>query len=226
MGNLCATFSASEAVNLVSIQQIQEISEFLVSLLLETKHRGAFEQAYVAFCSLVASLWRSSAPELHSLPTTLLEDLLKEIEEPGKRKSLCATRRSAGVPFIVQAVVVGEDGDGTLRTTMARLLKLAKEGSSEARVHSLNILRALYRDSRLGDAVTSFLEGGVIVAITGFKAANWAERTAATLLFSALMTRIFGVKRDKEVEAREKLERTILLKRVTTMKIKSRLKLA
>ena len=199
LGNLCATFSASEAVNLVSIQQIQEIAEFLISLLLETKHRGAFEQAYVAFCSLVASLWRSSAPELHSLPTTLLEDLLKEIEEPGKRKSLCATRRSAGVPFIVQAVVVGEDGDGTLRTTMARLLKLAKEGSSEARVHSLNILRALYRDSRLGDAVTSFLEGGVIVAITGFKAANWAERTAATLLFSALMTRIFGVKRDKEV---------------------------
>merc|ERR1719462_49052 len=107
-----------------------------------------------------------------------------------------SSRRSAGVPFIVQAVVVGEDGDGTLRTTMARLLKLAKEGSSEARVHSLNILRALYRDSRLGDAVTFFLEGGVIVAITGFKAANWAERTAATLLFSALMTRIFGVKRD------------------------------
>merc|ERR1719447_344717 len=81
---------------------------------------------------------------------------------------------------------------------MTRLLQLAREGSSETRVHSMNILRALYRDSRLGDAITSFLEGGVTVAITGFKASNWAERTAATLLFSALMTRIFGVKRDKE----------------------------
>ena len=200
LGSLCATFSATEAVNLVSIQQIQEISEFLISLLLETKHRGAFEQAYVAFCSLVASLWQSPTPELHSLPSSLLSDLLKEIEEGGKRKSLCATRRSAGVPFIVQAVVVGEGGGGvgTLRSTMAKLLQLAKEGSSETRVHSMNILRALYRDSRLGDAITSFLEGGVIVAITGFKASNWAERTAATLLFSALMTRIFGVKRDKE----------------------------
>jgi len=200
LGSLCATFSATKAVNLVSVRQIQDISEFLISLLLETKHRGAFEQAYVAFCSLVASLWQSPAPELHALPSSLLADLLKDIEDGGKRKSLCATRRSAGVPFIVQAVVVGEGVGGgvTLRSTMARLLQLAKEGSSETRVHSLNILRALFRDSRLGDAITSFLEGGVTVSITGFKASNWAERTAATLLFSALMTRIFGVKRDKE----------------------------
>ena len=201
LGSLCDTFSATDPVNLVSIQQIQDISEFLISLLLETKHRGAFEQGYVAFCSLVASLWQSPAPELHALPSALLADLLKDIEDGGKRKSLCATRRSAGVPFIVQAVVVGEGaggGGGTLRSTMVKLLQLAKEGCSETRVHSMNILRALYRDSRLGDSITLYLEQGVIVAITGFKASNWAERTAATLLFSALMTRIFGVKRDKE----------------------------
>jgi len=39
---------------------------------------------------------------------------------------------------------------------------------------------------------------GLQVAINGFEASNWAERNAATLLFSALMTRIFGVQREKD----------------------------
>ena len=202
LGHLCSTYSSSRLVNLVTKDQVLNISSFLLSLLLETKHRGAFEQAYVAFCSVVSTLWRSPAPELHGHPAALLAELLLDIED-GERRSLCATRRSAGVPFIVQAVVVGEgggsDGGPTLRATMARLLGLARGEHQEARVHAMNILRVLYRESKLGDAVTTFLEDGVRVAITGFKAANWSERTAATLLFSALMTRIFGVKRSKEV---------------------------
>ena len=202
LGHLCSTYSSSRPMNLVTKDQVLTISSFLLSLLLETKHRGAFEQAYVAFCSVVSTLWRSPAPQLHGHPAALLADLFLDIED-GERRSLCATRRSAGVPFIVQAVVVGEgggsDGGPTLRATMARLLGLARGEQQEARVHAMNILRVLYRESKLGDAVTTFLEEGVRVAITGFKAANWSERTAATLLFSALMTRIFGVKRSKEV---------------------------
>ena len=73
---------------------------------------------------------------------------------------------------------------------MSRLLSLAGRADlPDTRVHALNILRVLYRDSKLGDGVASFTEGGVRAAVLGFKARNWAERTAATLLFSALMTR-------------------------------------
>lgn len=36
------------------------------------------------------------------------------------------------------------------------------------------------------------------ILLQGFEAADWAERNAATLLFSALFTRIFGVKREKD----------------------------
>ena len=45
---------------------------------------------------------------------------------------------------------------------------------------------------------SGYVERGVQVSITGFKARSWAERNAATLLFSALITRIFGVKREKD----------------------------
>ena len=42
-----------------------------------------------------------------------------------------------------------------------------------AAVHALNILRALYRDSRLGAYVVPFIPEGVIIAIEGFSAAFW-----------------------------------------------------
>jgi len=202
LGDLCKTYTGS-GLNIVTSEQILDIASFLMDLLSETKHRGAFEQAYVAFCKLCSCLWQSSNSELHSHPHQLLDEILYSISEgkKGNKSSLCATRRSAGVPFIVQAVVSTEiDSAGTVfKNTMEKLLNLAGDYSADAesRVHSLNILRALYRDSRLGDLVSTFVEEGVKVAIVGFKASNWAERNAATLLFSALITRIFGVKREK-----------------------------
>jgi len=203
LGDLCKTFTAS-GMNIVTSEQILDIATFLMDLLSETKHRGAFEQAYVAFSKLCSCLWQSSHSELHSHPHQLLDEILYSINEgkKGNKSSLCATRRSAGVPFIVQAVVSTEvDSAGTVfKSTMQKLLNLAGDHSADAesRVHSLNILRALYRDSKLGDLVSTFVEQGVKVSIIGFKASNWAERNAATLLFSALITRIFGVKREKD----------------------------
>ena len=77
LGHLCSTFSSKEnATNLVTVDQVLQVSDFLMNLLLETKHRGAFEQAYVAFCSLVSCLWRSSLPALHSQPALLMEQVL------------------------------------------------------------------------------------------------------------------------------------------------------
>lgn len=42
-----------------------------------------------------------------------------------------------------------------------------------AAVHALNILRALYRDSRLADFVVPFISDGVTIAIQGFSATSW-----------------------------------------------------
>lgn len=50
---------------------------------------------------------------------------------------------------------------------------VANSTAQPAAVHALNILRALYRDSRLGDHVVSFIPEGIKVAITGFAANLW-----------------------------------------------------
>lgn len=49
----------------------------------------------------------------------------------------------------------------------------ASSTAQPAAVHALNILRALYRDSRLGDHVVSFIPMGIKVAIAGFAASLW-----------------------------------------------------
>ena len=201
LSELCSTYKQDE-VNIITVKQILEVSNFLLDLLTDTKHRGAFEQAFVAFSSLCSFLWRCPQPQLHSQPQTMLEDTLDSVTgvAGSTRPSLCSTRRSAGVPFILQAVITSalQSSGSVLRLTMERLLGTARNpGETESRLHCLNILRALFRDAKLGENITSFVEDGVKVAVTGFKSSSWAERNASTLLFSALMTRVFGVKREK-----------------------------
>ena len=203
LSELCSTYKPG-AVNIISVRQVLEVSNFLLDLLTDTKHRGAFEQAFVAFSSLCSFLWRCPEPQLHSQPQTMLEDVLTSVTDlqVSTKPSLCSTRRSAGLPFILQAVVTSDlkSSGSVLRLTMERLLGTAgnTEAELESRLHCLNILRALVRDSKLGDTITSFIETALKVSVTGFKSSNWAERNASTLLFSALMTRIFGVKREKD----------------------------
>ncbi|KAJ9590083.1 hypothetical protein L9F63_016803, partial [Diploptera punctata] len=222
---------------LLTEKQVLAIGAHLATLLAETKHRGAFEQAYLGFCALCSRLWRHQSSRLHRLPQQWLAQIMEAITW-GRGSKLCATRRSAGLPFMVQALVTTElqvgSNSSCFQKSMVTLLNLAhnatvensdigkewqqsytvdngefsilglseanSDGVSiiEARTHALNILRSLFRHSLLGELVAPYVAEGVIVAIRGFKGKTWAERNSATLLFSALVTRIFGVCRSKD----------------------------
>lgn len=93
-------------IGLLSEQQIVDIGDHLVTLLCETKHRGAFEQAHVGFEQFCTRLWRLKQNHLNQLPKIWLYQLLMAITglSPGNSK-LCATRRSAGIPFMVQVKI-------------------------------------------------------------------------------------------------------------------------
>ena len=43
-----------------------------------------------------------------------------------------------------------------------------------SQVHACNILRALYRETKLGEDVFPFVSNGVVVAVKGFHSNNWA----------------------------------------------------
>lgn len=186
---------------LLNLQQVLSIGEYFTTQLLESKHRGAFELAYAGFVKMCDMLWKSHNAVLHKLPGQWLEEIMVCISSEDDQSRLCATRRSAGIPFYIQAIVSSEplsSGRPFFKQTMKKLLKLATDKSStSSQVHALNILRSLYRDTRLAEDVAPYVADGLKVAILGFSSHLWAVTNSSTLLLSALMTRIFGVNRSK-----------------------------
>ncbi|KAL0964357.1 hypothetical protein UPYG_G00322770 [Umbra pygmaea] len=94
--------------------------------------------------------------------------------------------------------------------TMRELTALAMPSPDRAtdhttvpQVHALNILRALYRDTRLGENIVPFVSEGMQAAVLGFTSPVWAVRNSSTLLFSSLITRIFGVKKGKDEHSKK-----------------------
>lgn len=197
---------------LITKDQIYDIGDLFKHLLAETKHRGAFEQAYVGFSKLCCRLWRVESPDLNGLPLQWLRDLLAIIAHSGlddsneQESKICATRRSAGVPFMVQALITSELQVGSTKSLlycMSSLLHMCEPNNgktAETRTHALNILRALFRCTDLNEAVGEFVADGLKCAIRSYDADTWSEKNSATLLFAALITRIFGVQRTKDSE--------------------------
>ena len=97
------------------------------------------------------------------------------------QNKFCATRRSAGVPYLIQAVVTTEPLESDykcLKMALKQLIILSRDERAEVRIHAYNILRVLYRDSTLGEIVSPFVTDGLKAAILGFKATTWSVSQA------------------------------------------------
>ncbi|XP_055395917.1 tRNA (32-2'-O)-methyltransferase regulator THADA isoform X4 [Bubalus kerabau] len=209
LGSLCQLLpmrSVPESPDgLLTVEQVKEIGDYFKQHLLQSRHRGAFELAYTGFVKLTEILNRCPNVSLQKLPEEWLLSVLEEIKCCDPSSKLCATRRSAGIPFYIQALLASEPKKGKmdlLKITMKELISLAgptdDSQSTVPKVHALNILRALFRDTRLGEIIIPYVADGTKAAILGFTSPVWAVRNSSTLLFSTLITRIFGVKRGKD----------------------------
>lgn len=143
---------------LITVNLMLQISLHFQHLLAVTKHRGAFEQTFLGFTNLCLRLWRSNEPELHSCPMQLVKKIAatiagEKVDDDGDTvfdlNELCWTRRSAGIPFMIQGIVATEVqvcSSNALTFCMTKFLEIAKTAvAQEARTHSLNILRALFK---------------------------------------------------------------------------------
>lgn len=70
-----------------------------------------------------------------------------------------------------------------LNFTMTSLLDSAEHPELDVRVHGLNILRALFRNNKLGESMNQFLERGILCAIRGFKSSIWSVRNRRRLSY-------------------------------------------
>ncbi|KAM4043647.1 LOW QUALITY PROTEIN: tRNA (32-2'-O)-methyltransferase regulator THADA [Anomaloglossus baeobatrachus] len=217
LGLLCQTLPLQTDLDsprgLITVEQVNEMGDYFKHHLLQSRHRGAFELAYVGFIKLTEMLIGCKEESLRCLPRQWLSNVLEEIKSSDPSSRLCATRRSAGIPFYIQALLASEPKNskaGLLKMTMKELISLAMplsdlsgNSSTIPQVHALNILRAVFRDTRLGENVIPYVGEGTQAAILGFTSPVWAVRNSSTLLFSTLITRIFGVKRGKDERSKK-----------------------
>ncbi|XP_022693103.1 thyroid adenoma-associated protein homolog [Varroa jacobsoni] len=196
-GDIASHLEKVTALKILPEEEFVKMGVYFMNELCRVRHRGAFEQASMGFSRLCYSLWRHPDERLRRLPEEWLDELMSRVASG----EVSATRRSAGLPFIVQSIVVTEpevNANGGLRRAMTGLLPLAAGEDEKARVHALNVLRALYRDTQLGESVMGYVSSGLCSALRGFSHPAWHVRNASTLLFSSLMTRIFGVNRSRQ----------------------------
>nr|CAH7713689.1 unnamed protein product [Callosobruchus chinensis] len=182
-----------------------KIGEFFISVFIESKHRGVYEQAYVGFCTICRAFYRSKSPILNMCPKLWLVKAMALCTGKNKNENLCATRRSAGLPFLITSLLCSEPVLNNKRfhdcmKTLLETCKNTEDANDMFRILCMNVLSAIFRLSVLGEIVAPYVGYAVVIAITGFNSPVWGIRNAATLLYSCLMTRMFGVQRTQDSE--------------------------
>ncbi|XP_053378455.1 thyroid adenoma-associated protein homolog [Mercenaria mercenaria] len=187
----------------ISVATIHSISATFHTVLTKCRHKGVIEgcrSAYIKFCS---ALFHSNQRDILSVPEIALTEVLSSLKNRSISSSV--TRRSAGLPIIIQAVLVSEKKMkktcllSKAVTSLFEICELPLDkdlGVTDLpQVHGLNILNSLFCDASLTASLIGHTSHAVILVIQQFGSPSWAIRNAATRFFSTLVTRIFGQKK-------------------------------
>ncbi|CAD5207187.1 unnamed protein product [Bursaphelenchus okinawaensis] len=174
------------------------ILNYFWNQLTECRHRGAFEMAsecFKVFCVRMKELYVEDGHELN--PKEWLEDILETLNTGKGIHRLVSTRRSAGLPHLVTAILAAfqpkgkQDKNEALDRTMKQLLK--RDGkSSEIKVHSANVLKAIISNKIFKNQISKYIEQALALSIERLPSSSWNLRNAYSQLFAAITLRIFG----------------------------------
>lgn len=198
----------------LSLENVGRCGDVLLKILTVCRHKGAIVSANTA-CGLFSSrLLNSNNAQLRSLPGKYLQRVLDQLAV----SFTSITRRSAGLPMLVQKLVGSEP-----RTRQRLLLPLAvnwlldiskdqtdaedeekpgdvDETKDVPRSHSLHILQGLVHDASIAQDISPYICDIVATCITSFSNRSWAIRNAGLQLWGALAPRILGQKKVREEE--------------------------
>ncbi|RIB14541.1 putative death-receptor fusion protein [Gigaspora rosea] len=192
---------------MLNYEQVRNGGALFRTLLTSIRHRGAFSAVYPGYVSVCSRLLDSSQIEFAELPKTWLKEDICAITT----SSISITRRSAGLPLCILAIVNSEPS--TQKTLLPWAMKvLLNIGSQKVstddeidqqivdlpQVHAFNILRTIFMDAKLGADVLPYVSDGFMLAINGFCSSSWAIRNCSVMLFSTLLQRTFGTKKTKD----------------------------
>ncbi|CAG8583610.1 17683_t:CDS:10 [Cetraspora pellucida] len=202
---MAATLIDNEAI--LNYEQVRDGGALFRTLLTSIRHRGAFSAVYPGYVLVCSRLLDSPQIEFVELPKTWLKEDICAITT----NSISITRRSAGLPLCILAIVSSEPSTRKilLPWAMKTLLdigsqKISPDGDVDQQtidlpqVHSFNILRTIFMDAKLGADVLPYVSDGFMLAINGFCSYSWAIRNCSVMLFSTLLQRTLGTKKIKD----------------------------
>lgn len=169
-------------VTILTHEDLVKSGSLFRHLLTNIRHRGAFSAVYPAYVSLSTRLLTSRDASISQIPAQWLQENLDSLTS----SNISITRRSAGLPLCILAIVSSEPSvkKDLLSRAMKYLMKLASEEppvDADQRidlpqVHAYNILRTIFMDSKLGTHVLEYASGGFSLAINGFSSFRYKER--------------------------------------------------
>ncbi|KAK0426031.1 hypothetical protein QR680_009511 [Steinernema hermaphroditum] len=177
---------------------LDAIGKYYMLQLTECKHCGAFETAVEGFEALCQRLWNLNTET--PIPEQWLHQILSAIKDGKEMDKLCLTRRSAGLPFLVCAILGTEPSQRqseSLKLTLCTLLDL-ESLDFDSKIHAVNVLRSVFNDNRVREAVLVGVEWAFRICIEGAGSEQWPLRNALSQLFAALLVRVFGVSRQPQ----------------------------
>ncbi|QQP35675.1 Thyroid adenomaassociated protein -like protein, partial [Caligus rogercresseyi] len=182
--------------------------ELVMNILRCCRHKGVMEGTISAVEDISTRLLSEKSP-WKEIPGAILNKVLQEIVY----QSNSATRRSAGIPMLLQGLVSSEArlrrDSKLLETSIEGLLSLASESQGSIKEtqdsscsHALHILKSLVNNSFLSLGIAPFLEPIFKVCVRNFNSESWAIRNASLQLFGSLQPRLTGQKflRDEDSE--------------------------
>ncbi|KAL3125347.1 hypothetical protein niasHT_000937 [Heterodera trifolii] len=187
--------------NSLSNDQLTKIGDYFWLQLTECRHCGAFEAAANAFRSVCVRFWKfsSDSDRFPCSPAQWLQQIVDALTGKFCARHLCPSRRSAGLPHLVNALLCSEPSlclnsrrfvhfDRTLST----LLDCRGLADRRLEFHCVNVLRLLFSQAQLEERIFPFVEEAFRLSIGGCSDEFWPVRNAHVQLFAALIKRVFG----------------------------------
>ncbi|KAK4163458.1 thyroid adenoma-associated protein [Cladorrhinum sp. PSN259] len=169
------------------------------------RHRGAFSTVSYTFttcCQLTQNLWAvfPNAGESDNLLRQWYEGAINCIMTQAS-----TTRRSAGIPSLIAAVLSANASSPSFEEVFCNLEEIGKkpvrqsetDGSNLPQVHALNCLREIFRSSLLSKRAEGYLARTLLLAGTCLKSDVWAIRNCGLLLLRSLIDCLLGTGESK-----------------------------
>ncbi|KAL6044405.1 hypothetical protein QOT17_023361, partial [Balamuthia mandrillaris] len=225
VGSIVPLPTPAQAEPFIKEEMVGFAGDLFLDILLQCRHRGALEKSYMGLQVLTENLLSCDNPRLHDLPHRWIDRLLATVTSTEFKST---TRRSAGLPYSFSAIlraesIVLEQRRGGSKVLVGKvvqeLLALVgskqEQGSAEQegpkkvvvddsmKVHALNVLRMLLRDSALRFEVMPYLMDALVLCIEGYTSPNWGIRNSSTMTFSVLVERIVAPKLVRDEHSRK-----------------------